>query len=353
MNHKPNLIALAMLAAACGGQQKNIDDDKQDEMLNETEQTVVVEVAQTADFHTDIISNGKVVAGSYADVYWEADGRIAEVRVANGQQVRRGDTLARLEAFRLNNTLKTSQSNMEQARLQMMDNLIGQGYEPEADDIPEKVRDIAEIKSGYRNAVASYELAKYEAEHCAVVAPISGIVANLNASASNKADQSKPMCRIISQTAMNVEFSIIESELPIVAKGATIEVTAFAMPDRQWTGRVTEVNPFVETNGMVKVKGQISNCAELFEGMNVSVKVNRVVGRHVSVPKTAVVVRTGRKVVFTVKNNEAQWVYVETGDENSTNIVIESGINEGDSVVVSGNAFLAHKSKVKVARNEE
>ena len=152
---------------------------------------------------------------------------------------------------------------------------------------------------------------------------------------------------------MNVEFSIIESELPIVAKGATIEVTAFAMPDRQWTGRVTEVNPFVETNGMVKVKGQISNCAELFEGMNVSVKVNRVVGRHVSVPKTAVVVRTGRKVVFTVKNNEAQWVYVETGDENSTNIVIESGINEGDSVVVSGNAFLAHKSKVKVARNEE
>lgn len=352
MNHRVELIALAMIATACGGQQKNIDDEKQEELLNETEQVVEVEVVQTAEFHTDIISNGKVAAGSYADVYWESEGHIADVRVSNGQRVIKGDTLARLEAFRLNNTLKTSQSNMEQARLQMMDNLIGQGYEPEADDIPEKVRDIAEIKSGYRNAVASYELAKYEAEHCAVVAPISGIVANLNASTSNKADQSKPMCRIISQTAMNVEFSIIESELPMVAKGAAIEVTAFAMPDRQWTGRVTEVNPFVETNGMVKVKGQISNCAELFEGMNVSVKVNRVVGRYVSVPKTAVVMRSGRPVVFTVKNNEAQWVYIEKGAENSTNIVIESGINEGDSVVVSGNTFLAHKSKVKVIENE-
>jgi hypothetical protein len=38
MNHKPNLIALAMLAAACGGQPKDIDDDKQEERLNETEQ---------------------------------------------------------------------------------------------------------------------------------------------------------------------------------------------------------------------------------------------------------------------------------------------------------------------------
>ncbi len=68
---------------------------------------------------------------------------------------------------------------------------------------------------------------------------------------------------------------------------------------------------------------------------------------------STVVMRSGRPVVFTVKNNEAQWVYVETGDENSTNIVIESGINEGDSVVVSGNTFLAHKSKVKVIENEE
>lgn len=341
-----------MLAAACSNQQKNIDDDKQDELLNETEQVVEVEVAQTADFHTDIISNGKVAAGSYADVYWEADGRIAEMRVANGQQVRRGDTLARLEAFRLNNTLKTSQSNMEQARLQMMDNLIGQGYEPDADNIPEKVRDIAEIKSGYRNAVAAYELAKYEAEHCAVVAPIGGVVANLNANTSNKADMSKPLCRIINQSAMDVEFSIIESELPMVTKGSEIEVTAFAIQDKCWEGRVSEVNPFVETNGMVKVKGTLNNCAELYEGMNVSVKVCRSAGQCVAVPKTAVVMRSGRPVVFTVKNNEAQWVYVEKGAENSSHVVITSGINDGDSVVVSGNTFLAHKSKVRVVENE-
>ncbi len=341
-----------MLAAACGSQQKNIDDDKQNELPNEMEQLVEVEVAHNTDFHIDIISNGKIAAGTYADVFWEAEGRIAEVRTTNGQHINKGDTIAKLEAFRLNNTLKTSRSNMEQARLQMMDNLIGQGYAPEAADIPKEVLDIAEIKSGYRNAVAAYELAKYEAEHCAVVSPITGIVANLNASVSNKADQSKPMCRIISQVTMNVEFSIIESELPMVAKGTAIVVSAFAIPGKQWIGRVTEVNPYVESNGMVKVKGSLSNCTELFEGMNVSVKVNRVIGQYVSVPKTAVVMRSGRPVVFTVKNNEAQWVYVETGEENSSNVVISTGIVDGDSVIVGGNAFLAHKSKVKIADKE-
>lgn len=353
MNRKIGIITLAILATACGNKQANIDDDMQEKLPIDTEQTVEVVVAKKSDFHTDIISNGKVSANTYTDIYWEADGHIADVRICNGKYVNKGDTLALLNAFRLNNTLKTSMSNMEQARLQMMDNLIGQGYEPDADNIPENVRNIAEVKSGYRNAVAAYELAKYEAEHCVLIAPINGIVANINANTSNKADLSKPMCRIINQKAMNVEFSIIESELPMVAKGGEIEVSAFAIPEKQWIGKITEVNPFVESNGMVKVKGQIGNCSELFEGMNVNVKVNCIVGRHISLPKTAVVLRSGRKVVFTVKNNEAQWVYVETGNENSTNIVIEDGIAEGDSVVVSGNAFLAHRSKIRVINNEQ
>ncbi len=353
MKHSIKLLAVALTMSACGGANNNIDDDKQQVLPDAEDQTVEVEIAQVADFYMDIISNGKVSASSYADVYWETEGAIAKVNIHNGQTVRKGDTLARLDAFRLNNTLKTSKSNMEQARLQMLDNLIGQGYEPESTDIPENVKEIAEIKSGYRNAEAAYELAKYEAEHCAIVAPISGIVANVTASVSNKADLSKPACRIISQQAMDVEFSIIESELPLVAKGSSIEVTAFAFPNKLWTGTVSEVNPYIESNGMVKVKGRVSQCTDLYEGMNVSVRVKRNMGQCISVPKTAIVLRTGRPVVFTALNGEAQWVYVETKHENSTHVAITDGLNVGDSVIVSGNVFLAHKSKITVANKEK
>lgn len=348
MNNKLKLTALALLAIACNSPQTNVDDDKQQQLEDDNVQDVEVGIAEESDFHIDIVSNGKVVPSSYADVYWESDGQIAELRVVNGQQVRKGDTIAKLEAFRINNTLKSSQSNMEQSRLQMYDNLIGQGYSPDASDIPESVRDIAEIKSGYRNAEASYELAKYEAEHCAIVAPISGVVANLTASASNKADMSKPLCRIISQSSMDVEFSIIESELAIVSKGSPIDVSAFAMPGCEWRGVISEVNPFVEANGMIKVKGRVGSCPGLYEGMNVSVKVKHSIGKCLSVPKTAVVMRSGRPVVFTVIDSEAQWVYVETGQENSTHIVVSSGLSAGDTIVVGGNAFLAHKSRVNI-----
>jgi len=42
----------------------------------------------------------------------------------------------------------------------------------------------------------------------------------------------------------------------------------------------------------------------------------------------------------------AHWCYVETSIENSTDIAIVSGINEGDSVVVSGNTYLADRSEI-------
>jgi hypothetical protein len=68
------------------------------------------------------------------------------------------------------------------------------------------------------------------------------------------------------------------------------------------------------------------------------------------IPKTAVTLRDGKKVVFTLNGERARWNYVETGPENSSSIIITSGLAEGDLVVYFGNINLAHESPVKVIK---
>ncbi|KAA6312336.1 Multidrug resistance protein MdtA [termite gut metagenome] len=107
----------------------------------------------------------------------------------------------------------------------------------------------------------------------------------------------------------------------------------------------------MDLNGMVRVKAIVNNKDDKFyEGMNVKVRVQRLLGKQLIIPKSALVLRTNRKVVFTLKENRANWVYVETAQENSDSyVIVDNGkLNVGDSIIYEGNINLAHESLVRV-----
>ena len=88
--------------------------------------------------------------------------------------------------------------------------------------------------------------------------------------------------------------------------------------------------------------------------MNVRVSAFRSVGKQWVVPKTAVVLRTGKQVVFTVVDGKAVWNYVQTGLENATEYTVTGEtLKEGDLIIVTGNINLAHESPVKVIQDEK
>ena len=110
--------------------------------------------------------------------------------------------------------------------------------------------------------------------------------------------------------------------------------------------------PMVDANGMVRVRAQVGAGSKLYDGMNVRVSVKRSVPDQMVVPRTAIVLRSGKQVLFTVQDSVAMWNYVTTGLENMTEYTLvnweESGLQEGMTVITSGNINLAHESPVKV-----
>lgn len=334
-------------------------------------------VLQGKTFYQELAGNGKVTASRSAEVRFKTVERIAHVWVRNGQRVQAGQKLAELDKFRLERSLAQAKDNLEQSRLNLQDILIGRGFsleeidsglsltlpkregaEPSSPPLGESEGasdfHLAAIKSGYNKALIAYELAAKELEQATLTAPFSGVVANLTAKADNLSSTGEPFCLVIDDAHPEVAFTVLESELPMVRPGYSVSVIPFAERDPQarvW-GEVTEVNPYVESNGMVKVKARVSNNGRLIEGMNVKVTMRQPMGERLVIPKSAVVMRSGKPVVFTLTRGKAQWNYVEVLAENSDSCTVAprtkeyEGLSAGDTVIVKGNLNLAHDSEL-------
>jgi membrane fusion protein, multidrug efflux system len=301
-------------------------------------------------FHYELVSNGTVSALHKADLKFQSSEVVGKIYVQNGDRVAKGQKIAALDAFKLKNSLAQAKDNLERAKLELQDVLIGQGYslkEPNA--IPAEVMKIAKVKSNYDQCRISYEMAEYNLKVSTLYAPFSGVVANLFTKENNIPDGAEPFCTVVDIQHPEVVFMILENELPLIQKGDKVLVSPFSINDYTTKGKVFEINPVVDKNGMVRIRASIANEQnKLYDGMNVKIRVQRAVNRQLVIPKEALVLRNNRKVVFTLKNGLAQWNYVQTSMENSESYVVTEGLKEGDRVIYQGNINLAHESPVVV-----
>jgi RND family efflux transporter MFP subunit len=173
----------------------------------------------------------------------------------------------------------------------------------------------------------------------------------LEARANTPSSNYKFFCQILDNHRLLAEFSVLETEASFITKGRKVVVKSFAFPDVQFRGKIDEIQPMVDENGMIKVRALVDNSqSKLLDGMNVQVIVQASLPNQLVVPKTAVVNRQGRQIVFTVVNNTAIWNYVQVGKENSTQCTITEGLQAGQSIITGNNLTVGHNATVRIAK---
>ena len=351
--HFAGLLLIA--GFVCCGQKHDSKEDEESvgRVLPTEDAEVTTETLRTIDFEHELVSNGRISARQVAELQFVSvlsRGVPVKIFVKNGDHVSAGTAIAMLDTFQLSNSYLQAEDNLQKAHLELQDVLIGQGFSlAEQASIPEEVLQLAHIRSGYNSAKIQYDLAKYNLENATLRTPISGIVANLFSKTYNSVDASSPFCTIISEGHPEVDFNILENELPMIKVGDKVKIQPYASPDITATGSIASINPSVDKEGTVRVKAHIQPNTKIFNGMNVRISVFRSLGKQWVVPKTAVVLRTGKQVVFAFKGGRAAWHYVETGFENATQYSITSStLQEGDEIIISGNEHLAEGTNVKL-----
>lgn len=318
-------------------------------------EVVTVMPLKTVDFEHELVSNGKISARTVAELKFQTSETIAQIFVKNGSRVSQGQRIAMLDTYSINNRLEQAKDALDRSRLEMQDVLIGQGYKLDSlGTVPADVMHLARVKSGFNSAQTQFNMATHDLQRATLTAPIGGVIANLFAKPHTLSSPSEVFCNIIDTRSLEVSFTVLENELGFINIDDNMKIVPFSMPGLEVSGRVSEINPWVNENGMVQIKAAVNYHARLVEGMNVRVSTFRSAGKQWVVPKTAVVLRTGKQVVFTVVDGKAIWNYVQTGLENATEYTITSEtLKEGDQIIVSGNINLAHESPVSVTEKAE
>ena len=268
-------LTIVLLLTACRQQSQPNDSQDTKASSDTISQTVVSSHASDSTPSSAFQTMGKVVATHYADVKFEISLPVLRMMVHNGDHVRQGQLLAEQDATRQTNAVEQHQREIEQAHLQMQDVIISQGYDPEhIDKVPQRVRHIAEVKSGLLLAQNKLAAARHELKITRVTAPFDGIVANVTAHAGQLAQVGDIACRVIAPQQMDVEFRIMETDLSRFAVGTRLQVVPVGDEHAVYEAKVTEVNPIVDEQGTVMLRAHVATPHQLFDGMHVSVLLN-------------------------------------------------------------------------------
>ena len=160
------------------------------------------------------------------------------------------------------------------------------------------------------------------------------------------------ICTLIDLSSLEAEFSLLEQELAGLSDRPTVYVHPASAPDMRLPARLDIVNPQVDEGGLLRVRARLrgGGGVPLYPGMNVTVSLERPAAETVLVPKAAVVLRSGRPLVFThdAASGRAKWQYVTVAYEHDELVGISEGVEAGQAVLVGGHLDLDHDSVVRV-----
>lgn len=357
---------VAVAVAAIGGMAYGIyvighseKADEGEDLQTAVREETVIEVDTTVlrrqTFQKQVLCNGRLAAIRRAELMCPKAGEILQsVNVKNGQRVSAGTVLAVADTRERRSALEKSQRDLERAKVELQDKLIGLGYDGITDNVPAEVLHRAEVTSGYYSARFALRTAEQALHDCSLKAPFGGRIADLVARPYQRGDK---FCTLIDDSFFDVEFKVLEAELVSVSTGTQVKVSPFVDGELSLDGTVTEINPTVDAKGLVSVKARIKNTSDrLMDGMNVKVTIENSVPGMFVVPKEAVVERDGYHVVFVYDNktHRAVWTYVDIMYGNLTSFAItgcerkNTTVNEGDIIITSGNLNLADDTEVKI-----
>ena len=352
----PLALALLLLSVAalsgCNQANGKAKDEKQD-----AAPAVPVEVARpkVADIAAVYSGTASIKADRVAFVTPKVSGEIRAVLAEEGDQVKAGQVLARLDGDMLRLEVAQAEANLRKLERDYERNLELQKRGLVSSTAFDN------LKYELDAARATYELAALRLSYTSIRSPIAGIVTSRTDTAQvgntvtpvggvvQQSDMA--MFEIIDFNSLVLEISVPEGQLSKLAVGQPAEITADAVPGKVFAGRVSLITPRVDAQtATFPAKIEVSDPeGQLRPGM--FARVGIVFDRRqdaIQVPRSALLDDEGPPAVFVVEDGKARERTLELGLSNGSFVEVLSGIERDDQVVTVGQGALKDGTEVRV-----
>lgn len=292
-----------------------------------------------------ISANGKVKAKVFADLKFAAPAKIAWIGVEKGEQVKKGQNLAKLDTISLNANYQKTLNDYRNATANVeliLDSI--QGHETDETYAQRALRTDAEVKRD--NAYEAVVTARDGLTKANIYSPIEGTVTTTNDLISgytlSGSDIENKYIEVVDLTSMYFSVDLDELDYQKVIEGQKVEVNIDAYPNYTCNGVVGfKGKAGEETLGgviTIPVEVKLTRCyVDLIMGFNGSASFITQEKVNVLVIEKKYLVNDGDKYKVWLQKGKStksrELIEVEVGMETSNEVEIMSGLQEGDKVI--------------------
>jgi membrane fusion protein (multidrug efflux system) len=354
------VLVLALALAACG---KGPEAPQKGASANATGTPLQLSAEDVATIRNSALSSGPAITGSVqperkADLRAEVQAIVLKVLKENGDSVRRGDVLVRLDDTAIRDGLASAEASsrsagqaFEQAERQFerMKTLRTSGMaSAQALDDAEGRRNGSQ--SDLEAAKARVVLARQQMQRTEVRAPFDGVVSDRKVSAGDTAQLGKELLKVIDPASMRFEAMVSSESVGAVKPGQTVHFRVNGYGDQEFAGKVRRVNPSANaTTRQVEVLVDfVGDKQPRLAGLYAEGRLEVESRSSLTIPATALVRDGDRSSAFRVKDGKLQKVPLTVGarDPRSGEYAVSAGLAEGDQVVRYPTALLKDNQPV-------
>jgi len=320
-------------------------EQQQTETKQERVNSVNVTVLELSDYKVQQTFTGSVEGEKQADLYAKVNEAVEAVRVQEGQTVTDGQVLIALDKTGPSSMYREAESVFRNAEK----NFKKMEFLYQEDAISESQYDAA--RTEYEVDKASFEGA---ASLVDIKAPITGTVTAVDVSPGDYVSVGQKLATVATTDRLRIKFGVGALEVGFFKKGAGVEVSAEGIGQTAEGTIVAVAGSADPSSRAFQIEVLMDNRDGRFSpGMFVRVAVTLdTLVQQVIVPRTAVIDLNGVPTAFVVENAVARKRSVELGRDLNGKVVVESGLDAGDTLVVLGQTYLDEGMAVRIIEME-
>jgi RND family efflux transporter MFP subunit len=311
------------------------------------------EVVQ-GDLVLSVTAAGQAEAWRRTRLTAEVAGRVDRIPVREADRVPSGAVVLAVDPVDYELALQEAQARKARAEADYRERtLFDQTLEPEIRSERERA---ARIRSGLDEVELGLRKAQLDLERTRVRTPFAGRVASLNVVPGQLVRAGDELMTLVDLDPIKVQVQVLEGELAHIQPSARAQVRFSAFPDQPFVGSVETINPLVEEQTRTaRVTILVPNPdGRILPGMyaRVELEAQRIPDR-VMVPRTAILERDRRTMLFVHEDGRAKWRYVTTGLQNEHFVEIREHpdtdmVRPGEVVLTAGHFTLTHDAAVRL-----
>lgn len=290
---------------------------------------------------------GNIEPWTRLELMAKVSGSITEVLVIEGDEVKKGDVLARIEAndYRIRLQRAKAAYKFAKADFQRDKKVYAKGV------IPTSELDAKE--TAMETAKADLEDAELQLSRCEITAPINGVIRRLDAKVGLLLSIADPVAEILKIDRVKAIIGIPESDISAVRKLDEVEITIKSLDNFTVIGKKYFLSSSPDTAArLYRMELELDNSSRaILPGMFIRAEVvKKSISNAISIPFYSVISRNNQQYVFVEENGVAQKREVELGIMENWLVEVKSGLNFDDKLIIEGHRDVEHDQKIKAVK---